>query len=343
MATSRFLVTPPDLEPLPYGLLDTATVIDSSEPHWQAGVTYETYDCGVSNIAPDLCHTPLAATATAGGTTGVDTYPVTVDFTGNGDVTVDWGEGTPAVETSPASHDYTTAATQTITLTDEAGTEITLTVDSGSTDTTTVNSDTKTLTEGVPTVSGDPVGIYSLFGCRMVGQFASAQATAVTMLTRGEPRAFERYFWNTVLAGATDLSGASPASVTTGLAVLEDWAAQHYAGVPVIHATRRVGSLLASKAAIDRHGTHLESVLGSRIAAGGGYSLTGVGPDGSPAPTDTAWLYASGAVVIRRSTAIVQSAPELANPDNSFVALAERVYVPTVECFTAAIKVKNTD
>lgn len=343
MAPSRQLVQPPDIQPLPYGLLDTVAVIDSSEPHWQMGVTYETIDCGVSNIAPGLCHTGLSATATATDD-ALTPYPVTLTFTGDGAVTVDWGDdSTPAVTTSPASHDYAATDEVTIVLTDEGTNTVSLTITPGTQGTDSADTDLKIHTEGETLVDGDPVGIYSLYSCNLVGQYQNAEATATNLLTRGEPRAFERYFWNSVLAGATDLSGSTALVPEAGLATLEDWAAQQYGGRPVIHATRRTASLLTSTGAAEIHGNTLQSGLGSLIAAGGGYSLSNQGPDGSDAPADTSWLYASGAVIVRRGVAEVHMAPEMATPNNRFVALAERVYVPTVECFTAAIKVKNTN
>jgi hypothetical protein len=66
------------------------------------------------------------------------------------------------------------------------------------------------------------------------------------------------------------------------------------------------------------------------------------GPDGSPAPAGTAWIYASGTVVIRRSEIFVNPdtlAAALNRSTNEVLVLAEREIVITRECGTAAVLV----
>ena len=139
---------------------------------------------------------------------------------------------------------------------------------------------------------------------------------------------------------ANDLTPVDAVTPTEGLAILEGHAAAFYAGVPTIHMPRTIGTLLGAASAIGFESDgKLRSDLGSKIAAGGGYDWPNNGPDGSPAPPGEKWMYASGAVSVRKGALIApENAIDFVN--NDVFGLVERFYTVVVDCYTAAIRVK---
>jgi hypothetical protein len=85
-------------------------------------------------------------------------------------------------------------------------------------------------------------------------------------------------------------------------------------------------------------GNTLTTVLGSKIAAGGGYGCPNNGPTGAAPAAGEQWLYASGEVLVARSEVI--SVGDVNRDTNEQVALVERAYVAAVDCYTAAVRVK---
>lgn len=142
----------------------------------------------------------------------------------------------------------------------------------------------------------------------------------------------------------TDLTPAAGAvDPVVGLAILEGHASWNYAGQPTLHVPRTIGSLLLNKyAAIHYDGSTLRTELGAKVAADGGYESPNQGPTGAAPSAGELWLYASGEVSYAASTPITQSGLDLVETtdSNRFRILRERAYIASVDCYTAAVRVK---
>lgn len=131
----------------------------------------------------------------------------------------------------------------------------------------------------------------------------------------------------------TDLTTAGPVPLQVALALLEGHAASIYAGVPTIHMPRAAASVLGDR--IRWEGDKAFTLLGSKVAIGGGYDVEG--------PT-VAWnLYATGEVFVEKSEEVNVHAWTLPGDrssdhdlsDNTSIALAERMFRVGVDCFVA--------
>lgn len=192
-----------------------------------------------------------------------------------------------------------------------------------------------------------PFAVYGSFSCLLPGfSTADAHDRAVAHLTQGEQRAVEYAVWTG--AQGTDPHLADPAltpltaatSPAAATAALEDWLATNYSGTGVLHMSRGAATWLASDNLLLRVGDRLETHLGTRIAAGAGYSEANTAPDGTPAAAGSYWMYATGAVVIRRGPVVDvgAGAQGFDTSTNVMTALAERYYSVAWECGTAAIQ-----
>lgn len=218
-------------------------------------------------------------------------------------------------------------------------------------------------------VEGTPFLVYAAADCDYVGSsFEEQSQIARDALTIGEQRAVEEALWTGNLGNVPSLAGAcgscddSPGadpgdcctvlntipgadgalSITAGLAALEEYAGQHYGGTPVIHSPRGAAAFASSANLLCVCGdaSQKTTVLGSPWAFYGGSDNTG--PGGEPAPEGTMWMYATGAVTIRRSEVFTNPGNEsqaLSTRDNSTFVVAERIYTVTTECFCAAVLV----
>lgn len=154
---------------------------------------------------------------------------------------------------------------------------------------------------------------------------------------------------------AVDLTPAAGAvDPVVGVAILEGHAGWAYAGAPTLHVPRTIGSLLLNKyAAIEYDGNALRTELGSKVAADSGYEYNASGAAGNVGPTGAApsagelWLYASGEVTVAAGDPISKGG-DLAvglrvnesGDSNQVYLLHERPYIATVDCYTAAVRVK---
>jgi hypothetical protein len=191
-----------------------------------------------------------------------------------------------------------------------------------------------------------PFAVYGSFTCSLVG-FTPEEAheRAVAHLTQGEQRAVEYAVWtgeqgtepHLADSSTTTLAGAS--TPADAVATLEDWLATNYSGTGVLHMARGAATWLASDNLLRREGDRLETQLGTRVAAGGGYSEANTSPAGAAAAAGTYWIYATGAVVLRRSPIIEvgSGAQGFDVGTNNIIALAERYYSVGWECGAAAV------
>jgi hypothetical protein len=108
------------------------------------------------------------------------------------------------------------------------------------------------------------------------------------------------------------------------LALLEQHAADNYAGVPTIHMSRAIASLLTSNGnLVVKDDGSLRTKLGSKVAAGGGYNSTK--------------MYATGEVTVVRGDRHLNQV--FNQTTNEVGTLAERVYIVSGDCYAAQIGV----
>jgi hypothetical protein len=137
---------------------------------------------------------------------------------------------------------------------------------------------------------------------------------------------------NDLAVDLTPTSGTPVTNIKYAIGVLEQYAADTYTGLPLLHGNKTVVSLM-SDFITDTGGFKLFTKQGTPIANGGGYGPAG--PEAAGA--GEMWLYISGGVTILRGPLDVYPASDL--KANRALALAERTYVPVVDSFVAAILV----
>lgn len=214
-----------------------------------------------------------------------------------------------------------------------------------------IGDDSLTDDDGFDRVTGDAFTVYALHKCRNVGTLRPPVDTAVEKLDLGAGRAVESQF-AVRLTDADDITPTpgTAVSIETGVGLIEEWAGDNYASVPVLHATRGSVTSMAAKGLVIVNGTHLETKLGSFVVAGAGYTdattVTG-DPDADPDPipdqtatADERWLWVTGTVVVRRGL-VDKVGPTygLADPTNEHIALASQRYAVTSECLLGAVLV----
>jgi hypothetical protein len=163
-----------------------------------------------------------------------------------------------------------------------------------------------------------------------------------------EQQSLEHYVWtgeagNTpflAAAGTPVLAGtaAAPVALPQGVGLLEAFIADRTGSVGVLWAPRYLAGWFASAQLIRLDGPRLTAPLGDAVVFA---QTNGVGPAGAPAGPGEAWLYATGAVMVRRSAVLLpRLADVLDRTDNEVFAVAERFYTVGWNCAVAAVKVK---
>lgn len=212
---------------------------------------------------------------------------------------------------------------------------------------------------GLSFPEGDAFIAIAPFRCSTGGlPLSEAWAHAQARLDQGEARTLERTFWTGVdrlgnpiretlgvdPSLAEDITpGADPVNITDGMAMLESWAGENQPCAPIIHAQRGIATYLAERGLVERDGDVLRAIgTGSRVAVGGGYTLSG--PAGDLPEDGGGWMFITGSVKIRRG-------PVFFTPDqddvaaatdrivNDITVFAERSYGFSLGCGIAAVRV----
>lgn len=350
MALAPIYVPVTTSEPAKYNLLDTFKPETGPKEAFYGGLQFESDFCGVARPFTSACATPPDLGSIE---VSVDTASVaTITSTGlpDGTYRIVWGDGDETAaepEQLNETHDYTAAGDGTYTVQvygNNIGVyaEVEVVVTNGvATGPFAADAyEVKVVEDGTSYVTGDPFSIYHIFQCRLIGNDnveERAKERALRSLDLGASRAVEEGFQTVFGTGAVDLT-ATPTDPVKSLGILEQYAGANYGGRPVIHMDRLMATRLLDKGVIDRVDGHLETGLGSIVVAGAGYDANASLPAAPGAGND--WMYATGNVRIWQSPKTTISGLVLDNPyDNQFKSLAERVYIPTYECFHAAIKV----
>lgn len=182
---------------------------------------------------------------------------------------------------------------------------------------------------GLTLVTGDPFTVYDGIDCELVGAPDDHYKGRVEASLRlKEQKAAEQHVAGLLLATTTTESAAD---IVAAVAEAEAWLADNYAGIGVIHMSRRAATL-ACAADVVSPGIdgRLATCQGTPVANGAGYgALDGV-------------VIASGQVTLIRGPITTASAPGMNSGEECAPprALAERTYVPLIEC--GAIKVTVT-
>lgn len=197
--------------------------------------------------------------------------------------------------------------------------------------------------------SFEPVTAYSKVDCSVVGlSFEESQAAALEQVRLGEQAVLEEWFMRrglSWLAFGNDLTpGAGAVHIAQGIGLLEAWLSTEYGGSGVIHVPVGAATLVSMNRLTDWPGEGNPTTLaGNCVVLGGGYSAN-VGPAEAPAagavaPAGEAWLYATGAMRIRRDQAanVFENEWQGINTSvNDRTAAAESTFVPEVDCCMAA-------
>lgn len=347
------LIEPPAVAPLPFGLLNAATIVPHGDARFGMGVQYQPDYCGeaydTAGICQDFGELSISVDDAGEATITATGFPdgVFAILWGDEDVddpaeSVDTLDGTTHTYAAPDDYDvivtgprsYRAFVTVTVVDTDESGPfEATVGI-------------AKIVTEGMDTVSAEAFAIMHMFRCAAPGSIDMGAERARRALQLGEGRAVERVVARLLARdeNAVKLTDTAQHPVDA-LAMLEKHAGAEYPGVPIVHGTRDVGTILTALGAVDRYGDHLESKQGARFSSGGGYAPLREPNSDTDTPLETnaagvEWLYVTGHVSVHRSEAIDVSPTISTSPANNlFVALSERLYAVTYECVVAAVPV----
>lgn len=171
---------------------------------------------------------------------------------------------------------------------------------------------------GCPTtITFKPITVY--LGIQRTGQSLDVgQSQVRQILEDSEEFAVEQYLWALLGTEVTEAAALSPAGA---LAKVEDALAAGYMGTGVIHMSRGTATRLGAE--LVRVGDHIETLVGTPVVAGAGYTA--------------ATIYGTGGVAVRRGEMEVVSAWNMAINDE--LVLAERTYVAGWDCFATGVSV----
>jgi hypothetical protein len=191
-------------------------------------------------------------------------------------------------------------------------------------------------------IDGIRFAVYAGSKCKMTDAAHSKSEVEAAFLAAESVGVARALMTNRLVGGSgfpatLDLSGAGNVNPAEGLALLENWAADNYAGVPTIHVGRGIGTLLFAQRSLVRDGNVFMSQQGSKVASDGGYGNPNLAPGGANAAAGFSWMYATGEVVVARGDMISQVTIDQVT--NDVVVLVERPYVAAVDCFSVAVKV----
>jgi hypothetical protein len=186
----------------------------------------------------------------------------------------------------------------------------------------------------LPVVEGDPVTIYRGIDTSLLVQGGVGAPEVERAFNASASYGVEEYVQEILNSMAVDITptpGTPVTNIKAAVGLLEQYAAQQYSGLPLLHANKFAVELMTELSVGE--GNKLHTVNGTPIANGGGY-----GPDGPGALTadaNEAWVYISGQVNIWQGDVEVLEGPNL--KANRNLHLAEASYTAAIESFAAAI------
>lgn len=191
---------------------------------------------------------------------------------------------------------------------------------------------------GVSIQAATPFVVYAVVACGMlVGNDRYAKRARALMDGR-ESFGVEERLSKRWVADATGTYVTTPLTIVEAIGAAEDLLATNYAGSGIIHltpiqATRAAAAHLLTWDAVPGE---LTTLLGTRVAVGAGYKAASGTIHGSTTPTATqGWLFVTGWITLDRSPLVEATADDLI--ENTRYALAERSYLPFVDCFVGGV------
>jgi len=315
------------------GLFAVAPPVEAAEPHeFYGGVEFQSQNCGVSSDVPDMC---LDAYISLVDDNGTVTVILVNGPAGDYEATFDGGAPDAAAGPDPEwSTSLTPDEEHTVVVYGDDGLEIgTLTWETATGETTTTTNGVKQF-DGIDWFHGTPFALYKGVECGM-SEWREYAPRAQSLLEAGTQRVVEEKAWTEVFPSlAVDLTPVGgPVDAATAIGILEEYAADRYSSIGVLHAGFRLTNLMMSQFLIDP--VSMSTINGTPVANGLGYTSL-VGPAGEA--TTGAWLYITGQLIVRLSPIMVAEAPAYAT--NRYQALAERKAIVRPECIVAAIQVE---
>ena len=348
MAVGYFTVPAPTPEPYRYGLLSAAHLVTDNSAHWRLGLQYDTDACATGGIWDPRCTDPFTVTLTR--TANANEFRVElVPAVGPYEMSVDGGAFAPVVDGATfveTTNPFTVIVRETTGL----GRSVTISgIDPTSAQGTQYTGASSSFAPNDPKAApglavgtADAFVVYAGVDCRIVGLVDSA-AKARRRLEFVERRLVEERVWVQQLAvpSAVLPTGSTTAvSLKEGIAALEEALGDSYGGIGIIHSPEWLTPYLSDRKQIVPDGAKLRTSLGTKWAFGRGYLNTD--PDGVAATTGTAWLYATGDAVVRRSEMLPVIDERSGATDlsiNDALIIAERSYAVILDCVLFAVHV----
>lgn len=347
--TPRVLVDPPVVLPHPYGLYSVATVTteDGDGARWEAaGVEFTSVQCTQGYVWAIGCGPGFSVTLTKTETANQWSTDLTPDVgpyefsVNNGafGAMVEGGTFTVPNNNSTVVIRESTGLRRRVTLPGVSNVATTGATVSGISSTSAYN-DPKT-GDGKAFTSADPFTVIAGVTCGSLGTLGVDDETRATAaLASAEQRLVEGVFEAGNIAPRLAAGGAVQTPAGTGaikikraIGALEQYIRDQYNGVGVLH----MPPLLAEYAEPTRDGNVLRTRLGTPIAFGAGY--TGIAPAGTAPAANQAWIYATGAVMVRRSGVMVpaRGIETLDKATNQTLMIAERQVMVAIDCLPVA-------
>jgi hypothetical protein len=181
----------------------------------------------------------------------------------------------------------------------------------------------KKVAHGLEVVTGDPFTVYDSIDCKDKADYTDEVRAGLALK---EQKAVEKHML-ALLNAAT--SGGTPGNITEAVAQAEEWLGDNYEGLGVIHmGLKEAVHAAAAEVIAPALDGSLATVLGTPVVAGSGYKTAGSGV-----------IFASGQIVLYRGPVMAQQVPGVQGPTKADChparALAERTYVPLIECGAA--------
>lgn len=198
-------------------------------------------------------------------------------------------------------------------------------------------------------VSGAPFAVYTSYTCGSLGfSFDEARQRVLTRMDLHEQKAVEQRLWQGSTGNGGTITGlfrnatnlGSAGCVTEAVELLEQALADNSVVGGMIHARPGMAAHFASSHLIERgQGRRRQTMLETPYVFGHGYD--GTGPTGQAASGSAEWVYASGRVLVWRTSDVQVPDPRqtLNRSTNQMYVLAERVYAVAVECGVWAVQV----
>jgi hypothetical protein len=176
-------------------------------------------------------------------------------------------------------------------------------------------------------IKGNEFAVYQGAKCAPLGLNVMDQRSEVVRVFKAtEGRNVESALVQIMAAnaGLVNLTLVAGFTLQAALSVLIGYAAQRYAGQPVIHMPRAAAEYLLGTAhlVVSQTDGNVYTKSGAPVACGGGYDTDSYVTGG-----DGVWdLWATGAVYIERSAEIDFTAQDIPGASNDALAMAERLY-----------------